>query len=73
MEERLRPNEINLFGQRFHACVGISYIGLGFIFAGALHRWVTDSAAWLSPIGMLMLVVGALWWGALWWRQRKTS
>ena len=35
MEDKLRPNEINLFGQRFHASVAITYLGLGFILGGA--------------------------------------
>jgi hypothetical protein len=71
MDDKLRPSEVNLFGQRYHACVAVSNIGLGFILSGAIHRWFADGAAWLTPIGLLMLVAGAIWWGALWWRQRK--
>ena len=73
MEDRLRPNEVNLFGQRFHGSVALTYLGLGFVFSGAIHRWFADGAAWLSPIGLLLLFVGVIWWGALWWRQRKAA
>lgn len=72
MNDGLQPNEVNLFGQRYHACVAMFNVGLGFIFAGALHRWF-DGGAWLSPIGLLMLFTGVIWWGALWWRQRKAA
>jgi hypothetical protein len=73
MEDRLRSNEVNLFGQRFHGSVPLTYLGLGFLLSGAIHRWFADGAAWLSPIGLLMLFVGVIWWGALWWRQRKAA
>jgi hypothetical protein len=73
MEDRLRPNEVNLFGQRFHASVAITYLGLGLILGDALHRWFADGAAWQSLVGFLMLFAGAIWWVALWWRQRKAA
>jgi hypothetical protein len=73
MEDRLRPNEINLLGQRFHASVAITYVGLGVFLGGALHRWFADGAALLPLVGLLMLLAGAIWWVALWWRQRKAA
>jgi len=72
MNNELRPNEVNLFGQRFHASVGTFYIGLGLFMGGAIHRWFAG-ADWLPLIGLLMLFAGAISWGALWWRQPKAA
>ena len=73
MEDRLQPNEINLCGQRFHPAVAVFNVGLGLVIGGFIHRWFADGAAWLSPVGLLMLFVGAIWWVAPWWRQRKAA
>jgi hypothetical protein len=73
MDDRLRPNEVGLFGQRFHASVAITYVGLGFILADALTRWFAGGAAWVPLVGLLMLFAGAIWWVALWWRQRTAA
>jgi hypothetical protein len=71
MSAQLQPNEVNLFGQRFHACVGITYIGLGFILCNGLRRWFPP-ADWLPLLGMVMLFGGAAWWLVL-WRRRGPS
>jgi len=73
MEDRLRPNEISLFGQRWHACVGVFYFGLGIFLGEGFRRWFPDGAAWLQLVGFLMFIAGAIWWGALWWRQPKAA
>lgn len=69
----LRPNEVQLFGQRFHACVAVYNVGLGLILGNAVHRWFPDAAAWLSPIGLAMLLAGAAWWLLEWRRQRSSG
>lgn len=70
----LRPNEIQLFGQRFHACVSLSYLGLGLFLGNAVHRWFPDAAVWLLPlIGMTMMLAGAAWWLLVWRRQRRSG
>jgi LPXTG-motif cell wall-anchored protein len=70
MEDKLRSNEVNLFGQKFHACVGVSYIGLGIILSNGFRRWFPGGTDWLPLIGLVMLLGGAAWWLLLWRRQR---
>ena len=73
MNDKLRPNEVQLFGQRFHACVAVFYLGLGVILCNAVHRWFADGAHWLPPIGLATLIAAAAWWLLVWRRQRDSA
>jgi hypothetical protein len=73
MEDKLGSNEVNLFGQRFHGCVGVFYVGLGVILTDGFHRWFPSVADWLSMVGLLMLFGGAAWWLLLWRRRRNAA
>jgi ABC-type nickel/cobalt efflux system permease component RcnA len=65
-----RVNEVNLFGQRFHACVAVTYVGLGLLLGNAVRRWIPGGADWLPLVGMLLLLGGGAWWLLLWRRSR---
>jgi hypothetical protein len=56
MNDKLRPNEVQLFGQRFHACVAVFYLGLGLLLGDAVHRWFADAALWLPLVGLATLL-----------------
>ena len=73
MNDKLRPNEVQLFGQRFHACVAVFYLGLGVFFADAVHRWFADAAVWLPLVGLATLLLAAAWWLLVWRRQRDRA
>jgi LPXTG-motif cell wall-anchored protein len=71
LEHQLRSNEVNLFGQRFHACVALLYVGLGVILANGFHRWLPGGTDWLALVGLVMLLSGGAWWLLLWRRRRS--
>jgi LPXTG-motif cell wall-anchored protein len=73
MNHKLQPNEIQLFGQRFHACVAVFYLGLGLLLGNAAHRWFPDAAPWLPLIGLALLLAAAGWWLWVWRRQRDRA
>ena len=43
--ESLPANVVNLLGQRFHASVGIFYVGLGMVLCNALRDWISNAGA----------------------------
>lgn len=73
MNDKLRPNEVQLFGQRFHACVAVFYLGLGLLLGDAVHRWFADAALWLPLVGLATLLAAAAWWLLVWRRQRTSA
>jgi hypothetical protein len=73
MNDKLRPNEVQLFGQRFHASVGGFYLGLGVFLSDAVHRRFPDAAVWLPLIGLATLFVAAASLLLVWRRQRTSA
>jgi hypothetical protein len=73
MERQHGSNEVNLFGQRWHVCVGLFYFGLGVFLAGGIHRWIPGGADWLSLVGLVMLFGATAWWLLLWRQQRSRA
>ena len=69
----LDPNTVNLWGQKFHACVALFYLGMGIFLGARLSERFPAAQGWMVLLGMLVLFIGAAWWMALWMRARKAD
>jgi hypothetical protein len=64
------PNVVNLLGQRFHASVGIFYLGLGMLLCNVARDWISDTRNWTRPLALLLMTGGFAWWVVVWRRMR---
>ena len=55
------PNVVSLLGQRLHASVAISYLGLGMLLCNVARDWISDARNWTRPLALLLVIGGFAW------------
>jgi hypothetical protein len=63
----------SLFGQRFHSCIALMYLGLGMVVSTSLSIWFPGASDVRSAAGLLTFFAGWTWILARWYRRRPTD